>query len=84
MRHFILSSRIHELKIQGRGGTIFTFGSYRLGVSGPGADIDTLLVVPKHVEREEFHTLFEQMLKELDDVAEVTVSDARLDQCSGC
>ena len=60
--------------LPGSGGKIFTFGSYRLGVHGPGSDIDTLLVVPKHVEREEFHTLFEEMLKATEGVLEVTVS----------
>lgn len=40
---------------------------------GPGADIDTLLVVPKHVERDEFFSVFEQMLKATDGVIEVTV-----------
>ncbi|CAO3653534.1 unnamed protein product [Cunninghamella echinulata] len=59
------------------GGKIFTYGSYRLGVHGSGADIDTLCVFPKHVEREHFFTVMYDMLKERPEVTELTaVADA--------
>lgn len=59
------------------GGKIFTYGSFRLGVYGPGSDIDTLMVVPKHVTREDFFGTFEQTLRTLPEVTELaSVPDA--------
>lgn len=52
------------------GGRIHTFGSYRLGVHSPGADIDALCVAPRNVTREEFFTLFTELLKKQPEVTE--------------
>lgn len=65
---------LSEAAATAAGGKIFTFGSYRLGVHGPGTDIDTLCVVPKHVAREDFFDVLEPMLKEVEGCTEVTVS----------
>ncbi|TEB37088.1 polymerase [Coprinellus micaceus] len=65
-----LSRGLSESAAAAAGGKIFTFGSYRLGVHGPGSDIDTLCVVPKHVSREDFFDVFEPMLKVLEGVTE--------------
>lgn len=59
------------------GGKVFTYGSYRLGVYGPGSDIDTLVVVPKHVNRDDFFLVFEQILRKRPELEEMTpVPDA--------
>lgn len=69
-----LKRGLSETAANAAGGKIFTFGSYRLGVHGPGSDIDTLCVVPKHVSREDFFEVFEGMLREMEGVTEVSVS----------
>ncbi|TFY67656.1 hypothetical protein EVJ58_g1501 [Rhodofomes roseus] len=61
-----------ETAASATGGKIFTFGSYRLGVHGPGSDIDTLCVVPKHVSRDDFFDVFEDMLREQPGVTEAS------------
>ncbi|KAI5123418.1 hypothetical protein M0805_006123 [Coniferiporia weirii] len=66
------SHGLSEAAAAAAGGKIFTFGSYRLGVHGPGADIDTLCVVPKHVSREDFFDVFENMLRDFEGVTEVS------------
>ena len=55
------------------GGKIFTFGSYRKGVNGPGSDIDTLVVAPRHIKRSEhFFGILAPMLKNTPGVTELT------------
>ncbi|KII94657.1 hypothetical protein PLICRDRAFT_693005 [Plicaturopsis crispa FD-325 SS-3] len=63
---------LSEAAATAAGGKIFTFGSYRLGVHGPGSDIDTLCVVPKHVSREDFFEVFEPMLREVEGLTQVS------------
>jgi poly(A) polymerase len=40
--------------VDSAGGQLFTSGSYRLGVHEPGADIDTILVVPNVCTKQDF------------------------------
>lgn len=73
VRAVSLARGLSETAANAAGGKIFTFGSYRLGVHGPGTDIDTLCVVPKHVSRDDFFEMFEPMLRDVEGITEVSV-----------
>ncbi|GJN30659.1 hypothetical protein PR202_gb18984 [Eleusine coracana subsp. coracana] len=61
-----------EQFVQEANAKIFTFGSYRLGVHGPGADIDTLYVGPRHAPRNEyFFQWLHDILAEMPEVSEL-------------
>ncbi|KAF8863816.1 Poly(A) polymeras-like protein [Acephala macrosclerotiorum] len=51
-----------EAFIKNACGRLLTFGSFKLGVIGPGSDIDTLIIAPKHVHTKDFFETFPEIL----------------------
>ena len=52
----------NDILLKDARGKIFTYGSFRLGVYGPGSDIDTLVVAPRYVTREHYFKYFKDLL----------------------
>lgn len=73
MKKALREDKLPEHVINAAGCKIMTFGSYRLGVFGPGSDIDTLVVVPKQVTLDRFFEIFPTLLVEM--APEGTIQD---------
>ncbi|KAF1995709.1 Poly(A) polymeras-like protein [Amniculicola lignicola CBS 123094] len=72
VRRACKAKRLPASAADNAGGCIFTFGSYNLGVHGPTSDIDTLCVVPKHINMEDFFAHFPPTFKEMTNEEDIT------------
>jgi poly(A) polymerase len=54
------------------GGKVATFGSFALGVYGPSSDIDTCIIAPRNVSREDFFSIFPQLFRDMSEKDEIT------------
>ncbi|KAL9576296.1 MAG: hypothetical protein Q9212_007223 [Teloschistes hypoglaucus] len=65
VKHVCRRKNLPQSIIDSAGGKIFTYGSYCLGAYAPGSDIDTLVVAPRHVSREDFFELMPSILERM-------------------
>ncbi|XP_076932598.1 nuclear poly(A) polymerase 2-like isoform X1 [Bidens hawaiensis] len=69
-----------EKMVEEANSIVRTFGSYRLGVHGPHADIDTLCIGPSYVNREhDFFRILHNILLGMEEVADLqAIEDAHV------
>ncbi|CAL3965101.1 unnamed protein product [Diplocarpon coronariae] len=65
--------------VRSAGGKIETFGSFKLGVIGPGSDIDTLVVVPENITKDEFFNVFPEIMEKMAPAGSITELMAKPD-----
>jgi poly(A) polymerase len=79
IRSVCVKRELSKEVVDSAGGQLFTSGSYRLGVHEPGADIDTILVVPNVCTKQHFFGTIpsvdendpeQQNMRDLDSLAE--------------
>ncbi|EFC44986.1 predicted protein [Naegleria gruberi] len=71
VKQVCLKQGLSEEFVSSAGSKLVTFGSFRLGVHGPGADIDTLCIVPNMVEKHHCFTDLHDILKLRPEIAEL-------------
>lgn len=76
--------KLPESIIKSLGGKILTFGSYKLGVIGPGSDIDTLVVCPQNITKDDFFNKFPDLLVKMADEGPVEELTAKPDAFAPC
>ncbi|XP_015364234.1 PREDICTED: poly(A) polymerase type 3 [Diuraphis noxia] len=64
IREVSMERNLPEITAENVGGLVCTFGSYRLGVYHKGADIDAIVIVPRHITRADYFATFYNKLKE--------------------
>ena len=71
VRREVIKKGKGKLAAQEAGGRMFTSGSYRMGVHGPGSDIDVILVVPQFITSADFFESLYAILKAHPDTSEI-------------